>query len=218
MTSDRPEPWPPTRGPAPRARAWSRSSRSTSCCSRGPCCGSSSVPWVGEAGWRIVKLVPFVATSDAGASTPFDVVANLALFVPFGLYLGLLAPSWPWWKAAGAVAAASLGLEVAQYVLAVGSSDLTDVVVNTAGGLAGLGLLALAQRRLGARTAAVLTRACTIGTVLAVLAGALVVASPMRFGPPEDVRCDVRRAVRAARQRRVDAGARAPALCRVGAG
>ena len=97
------------------------------------------VPWVGEAGWRIVKLVPFVATSGAGASTPFDVVANLALFVPLGLYLGLLVPSWRWWKVACAAAAASLGLEVAQYVLAVGSSDLTDVVVNTAGALVGLG-------------------------------------------------------------------------------
>ena len=147
------------------------------------------LPWVGEAGWRIVKLVPFVATDDAGASTRFDVVANLALFVPFGLYLGLLAPTWPWWKAGGTVAAASLGLEVAQYVLAVGSSDLTDVVVNTAGGLAGLALLALARRRFRGRAAAVLTRACAIGTVLAVVAAALVVASPMRFGPPEDVRC-----------------------------
>ena len=140
------------------------------------------VPWVGEAGWRIVKLVPFVATDSAGASTRFDVVANLALFVPFGLYLGLLAPSWRWWRAAATFAAASLGLEVAQYVLAVGSSDLTDVVVNTAGGLVGL---AVARRV----SAAALTRACAIGTVLAVLAGALVVASPLRFGPPQDVRC-----------------------------
>ena len=147
------------------------------------------LPWAGEAGWRIVKLVPFVATSGAGASTPFDVLANLALFVPLGLYLGLLVPSWQWWKVACAAAAASLGLEVAQYVLAVGSSDLTDVVVNTAGGLAGLGLLALARREFGSRADVVLTRACAIGTVLAVLAGALVAASPMRFGPPEDVLC-----------------------------
>ncbi|WP_456785713.1 VanZ family protein [Cellulomonas sp. P5_C5] len=148
------------------------------------------VPWVGEAGMRIVKLVPFVSTRGAGASTPFDVVVNVALFVPLGLYLGLLAPSWRWWKVAGAAAAVSLGLEVAQYVLAVGSSDLTDVVVNTAGALVGLGLLATARRRLGARTGAVLTRVCTVGTVLAVLACALVVVSPLRYGPPEDVRCD----------------------------
>ncbi|MDQ0375076.1 VanZ family protein [Cellulomonas humilata] len=140
------------------------------------------LPWAGEAGWRIVKLVPFVATSGAGASTPFDVLANLALFVPLGLYLGLLVPSWRSWKVACAAAAASLGLEVAQYVLAVGSSDLTDVVVNTAGALLGLALV-------GRADCAVLTRVCAIGTVLAVLASALVVASPLRYGPPEDVRC-----------------------------
>ena len=121
-------------------------------------------PWDTETGGRIVKLVPFVATSGAGASTRFDVVANVLLFVPFGLYLGLLAPSWRWWKVAGAAAAASVALEVSQYVLAVGSSDLTDVVVNTAGAVAGLGLLA-------------------------VLASAMVVVSPLRYGPPRDVRC-----------------------------
>ncbi|WP_235518699.1 VanZ family protein [Cellulomonas sp. Leaf334] len=148
------------------------------------------VPWVGEAGMRVVKLVPFAATSSAGASTPFDVVVNVALFVPLGLYLGLLAPSWRWWRVAGVAAAVSLGLEVAQYVLAVGSSDLTDVVVNTAGALVGLGLLALVRRRHEERAAAVLTRRCAIATVLAVLACALVVASPVRYAAPEDVRCD----------------------------
>lgn len=149
-------------------------------------------PWVGVAGERIVKLVPFVATSTAGASRPFEVVANVALFVPLGLYLGLLAPSWRWWRVAGAAAAASVGLEIAQYVLAVGSSDLTDVVANTAGALVGLGLLARVRRRHGARTVSALTRACSIGTVLAVLACALVVVSPVRYGPPDDVRCEAR--------------------------
>ena len=40
-----------------------------------------------------------------------------------------------------------------------------------------------------ARTATVLTRVCAVGTVLAVLAGALFVASPLRYGPPQDARC-----------------------------
>lgn len=148
------------------------------------------VPWVGEAGERIIKLVPFVATARAGASTPFDVVVNLLLFVPFGLYLGLLAPSVRWWKAAATVAAASLTFEVTQYVLAVGSSDLTDVLVNTAGGVLGFGLLVLARRRLGAGTGAVMGRICAIATVVALVAGAVVVASPLSFGTPQDVRCD----------------------------
>ncbi|QAY70802.1 VanZ family protein [Xylanimonas protaetiae] len=141
------------------------------------------VPWVGGAR-RTVKLVPFVAAGGDGASQPVEVVTNLVLFVPFGIYLGVLAPAWRWWKAAGVVAGASLGLEVAQYVLGVGSADVTDLVVNAAGGLAGLGLLALVRRRLGSRTAAVVVRACAAGTVVALLASAAFVASPVRLGGP----------------------------------
>ncbi|MEU2198484.1 VanZ family protein [Isoptericola sp. NPDC019482] len=143
------------------------------------------VPRVGEAGERVVKLVPFVASAHAGASEPVELVLNLVLFLPFGVYLGLLVPSWPWWRAAGTLAGASALLEVAQYVLAVGSSDVTDVVVNTAGGLAGLGVVVLARRSLRAWTAAVVTRWCAAGTALALLAAGLFVASPVRLtGPP----------------------------------
>jgi glycopeptide antibiotics resistance protein len=134
------------------------------------------VPWTG--GDTMVKLVPFVAAGGAGASAPVEVVANLVLFVPLGIYLGLLAPRWPWWAAAGTIAGASVALEVTQYVLAVGRSDTTDVIVNTVGGLVGLGLLALARHTLAARTATVMTQICSIATVLALLAGGLYLASP----------------------------------------
>lgn len=144
-------------------------------------------PYVGEGVLRQVKLVPFAAGDGFGASAPFEVVANLVLFVPFGLYLGLIAASWPWWKVTGVAAVASFALEVAQYLLAVGSSDVTDVVANTAGGLAGIGVLALARRMLRDRTAPVMVRVCSIGTVFALLAIAVFVASPLRYAPPQDV-------------------------------
>ena len=111
----------------------------------------------------------------------------MLLFIPFGVYLGLLAPTWPWWRITGALVAASLSLEVAQYALAVGSSDTTDLITNTAGGLAGLGLLALARRRLEARTVTAVTRVCAVLTVLALLAIAVFVASPLRFTPRDVV-------------------------------
>ena len=128
-----------------------------------------------------LKSLPW---AEVPATRQTKVVANVVLFVPFGLYIGLLAPSWPSWKVAGAVAGTSLVLEVAQYVLAVGSSDVTDVLVNTAGGLAGIGLLALARRGLRARTTTVMTRVCSIGTVLALLASGIFFASPLRYAPP----------------------------------
>jgi glycopeptide antibiotics resistance protein len=147
------------------------------------------VPWIGEAALlpRPIKLVPFVPSADDGASKPIEVVANILLFVPFGLYLGLLAPSWQWWKATGVFVGASLVLEITQHLLSIGSFDTTDLIVNTAGGLAGLGLLALAHRRFAARTAAVLTRGCAIGTVLALIAIAIFIASPLQYAQQRDV-------------------------------
>ena len=134
------------------------------------------VPWVG--GDTMVKLVPFVRTHEAGPSAPVEVFVNLALFLPFGVYLGLLAPSRPWWAPVIVMAGASLALEVAQYVLAVGRSDTTDVIANTAGGLAGLGLLTVARRGLSARTTTVMLRVCSVGTVLVLLGAGLYAVSP----------------------------------------
>ena len=147
------------------------------------------VPWIGEAALRPrpIKLIPFVAAGDAGASQPIEIVINLLLFLPFGLYLGVLAPRWRWWAAAAAFAGASLILETTQHLISVGSFDITDVIVNTAGGMLGLGLLALMCRRLRGRTAAVATRLLLIGTALSLIAVGLFLASPLHYGPQRDV-------------------------------
>ena len=111
------------------------------------------VPYVGAAAGlpRPIKLIPFVPSAEAGGSAPIELVANILLFVPFGLYLGLLAPTWQWWKVTGMLIGASLILETTQHLLSTGSFDTTDVIVNTAGGLTGVGLLAFARRRFQAR-------------------------------------------------------------------
>jgi glycopeptide antibiotics resistance protein len=146
-------------------------------------------PYVGAAALlpRPFKLIPFLPSAEAGGSAPLEVVANVLLFVPFGLYLGLLAPSWRTWKLAGVFAAASLALEITQHVLSTGSFDITDVIVNTAGGLAGLGLLAVARRTFPTATLESMTRVCLIGTVVALVAIGIFIASPLRYAPPHDV-------------------------------
>ena len=147
------------------------------------------LPWVGEAALlpRPIKLVPFLPSGDADASAPIEVAINFALFIPFGLYLGLLAPSWQWWTHAAVFVGSSLVLEITQHLLSVGSFDVTDLIVNAAGGLAGVGLLALARRRLQTRTVPVMTRASLIGTVVALLAIGIFIASPLHYGPQPDV-------------------------------
>ena len=92
------------------------------------------VPYVGEAALlpRPIKLIPFVPSAEAGASAPLEVVANFLLFVPFGVYLGLLAPTWRWWTWTGVLLGASFVLEATQHLLSTGSFDTTDIIVNTA--------------------------------------------------------------------------------------
>lgn len=147
------------------------------------------VPFVGDGSERQVKLVPFVATARAGASAPVEVLANILLFVPFGGYLRLLAPSTRWWRLAAVVAGTSVLFEVGQYLLAVGRSDLSDVVANTAGGVLGLGLVGLVRLRLRDGTRPVMTRVCAGLTVVSVVAVGLFVASPFHYGlqPSGDV-------------------------------
>lgn len=149
------------------------------------------VPYVGEGPLRHIKLIPFAPTAEDGASEPFEIIANFALFVPFGLYLGLIAPAWSLWKLAGMVGGSGLALEVTQYVLSVGSSDITDLIVNTAGGVAGFGMLVLARSWLQDRTGAIMTRVCSIGTVVFLLAAGIFIASPARYAPLRDVREEI---------------------------
>jgi glycopeptide antibiotics resistance protein len=113
------------------------------------------------------------------------VVENVLLFVPVGLFLGMLVPRWPWWRAGLVAAGTSIALEGAQYVLATGASDVTDVLGNSAGALAGLGLLALARRRLGDPTGRVLTRCAVAGTASALILATALVTSPLHLTPQD---------------------------------
>lgn len=143
-------------------------------------------PWIGEGSRRVIKLVPFADTAEFGASAPREVLANIAFFVPFGVYLGLLAPRWRWWRVGALTATASLAFEALQYLLAIGSTDSTDVITNAAGGVAGYALLALARRRHGTRATVVVMRRCALGTLLALLASLAIVATPPGSDPPAD--------------------------------
>jgi glycopeptide antibiotics resistance protein len=147
------------------------------------------IPYTGAAALtlRPIKLIPFVATAEDGASAPWEVLANLLLFLPFGVYLGLVVRSWRLWSTTALFAAASLVIEVAEYLLSVGSFDTTDIIVNTVGGLAGLGVVAAARRGLGSRTRLVLTRILAVATALGLLAIAVYLVSPIRHEQQKDV-------------------------------
>lgn len=92
---------------------------------------------------RELNLVPFAHASWGIRS---ETVANVLAFVPFGLLTQVtLKRGSLWWKLLG-IFLVSVVFETTQYVLAIGVTDITDVLTNTMGGLLGL-LLYRATRR-----------------------------------------------------------------------
>lgn len=140
-------------------------------------------PSIGGESMRGLKLTPFVAAEGYGASQPREVLGNIAVFVPFGLYLGLVARSWSWSAVVGVVAATSTALELLQFALAVGATDSSDVIANTAGGLVGFLIAAVVRR--SRHAVAALTLVLTAGTALMLAWVAIVVtAAPRLPGMP----------------------------------
>lgn len=80
-----------------------------------------------------------------------QMAANVVLFVPFGLALTLRSWYVPLWRVAAVSIAFSVGIELTQGLAGNGrSADITDVLMNTLGGICGWimgrGLLLLLRR------------------------------------------------------------------------
>lgn len=106
---------------------------------------------------RSVNLIPFGGPLLINGQADYgEAVQNALAFVPFGIYLGMLLPGRPLWKRLLPAALVSLLYECIQFIFALGASDITDWLCNTAGALAGLAVYAGFARVFGAKTHLVL--------------------------------------------------------------
>lgn len=91
---------------------------------------------------RSLNFIPFAGNGRR------EMLENLLIFVPFGLLLSVTAKRMTmWWKLV-IILAFSVAVEITQFVLAIGRTDITDVITNTLGGLLGLGLYALGKKHM----------------------------------------------------------------------
>ena len=67
-------------------------------------------------------------------------ISNIIAFIPFGVMLGACFKRVTFWHKLAVILAFSVGVEITQFVLAIGVSDITDVMMNTLGGFMGLAL------------------------------------------------------------------------------
>ena len=118
---------------------------------------------------RSINLIPFHYDKEVGAAFHLtEVLDNILIFVPMGIYLQMLMPKVKLYVKIILIAGTSFLLETMQYVLAIGRSDITDVLTNTVGGLLGLAVYSMAVRLIGNREKA--------NRMFSVLAGIVSVA------------------------------------------
>ena len=82
---------------------------------------------------RSVNLIPFSGKIDLG-----ETILNVVIFVPLGIYAGILFKRWIFGKKLFFFFIFSSMVEGLQFILKAGAFDITDTITNTLGGIIGL--------------------------------------------------------------------------------
>lgn len=94
---------------------------------------------------RSINLVPFASIAKyafggsrgTGSVAFANVVGNILIFIPLGVYASWLRYRAAAWVTMLTVASVSVAVEIIQGVFGVGASDIDDVILNCIGGLIG---------------------------------------------------------------------------------
>lgn len=90
-------------------------------------------------GVRTINLIPFGDSLIINGKIDYsEIYLNILIFVPFGIYLSMLKPNWSKGEKVIPIFLVSLSFETLQYILAIGATDITDLIGNTVGGFLGV--------------------------------------------------------------------------------
>ncbi len=119
---------------------------------------------------RKINLIPFGGSVIVNGRIDFDeIINNAVVFIPVGVYFNLLFLNKSILKAIGSVFGISLAFETIQFLLAIGASDITDLLCNTLGGLIGMAVVYVLSIALKDKTHKILNRITLVCTVLVVV-------------------------------------------------
>jgi glycopeptide antibiotics resistance protein len=122
-------------------------------------------------GTRNVNLIPFQEPLMHNGRVDYnEMILNVLIFIPLGLYVGILFQKLTATRKILSFFLVSLICEVLQFILKIGAFDITDIINNTFGGIIGLMLFKGITKVLGdARKAQkIINIIATIGTILIV--------------------------------------------------
>lgn len=128
--------------------------------------------------FRGLNLIPFAGSVIKNNQLDYnEIILNMMVFIPFGLYLSMIKLNWSFWKKIISIAGVSLLFELLQFLFAIGGTDITDLISNTLGGAVGIGFYIVFSKVLKEKTNKILNILALIGTICIVLLGLLA----MRF-------------------------------------
>jgi glycopeptide antibiotics resistance protein len=81
---------------------------------------------------RSFNLIPFTRAHKS------EMISNIIAFIPFGVMLGVNFKQVVFRYKIAVIFAFSLAVEIIQFAAAIGVADITDIIMNTLGGLIGL--------------------------------------------------------------------------------
>jgi glycopeptide antibiotics resistance protein len=123
-------------------------------------------------GNRSVNLIPFSEPLILNGKIDVgEIILNVVIFVPLGIYAGILFEKWIFGKKLFFFFLISLIVEGLQFILAVGAFDITDIITNTLGGIIGLMIFAAIEKAFNNSVKAqkFINIIAAIGTVLIIL-------------------------------------------------
>jgi glycopeptide antibiotics resistance protein len=125
--------------------------------------------------FRGLNLIPFAGSVIKNNQLDYnEIILNLIVFIPFGLYLSMIKLNWSFWKKIISIAGVSLFFELLQFLFAIGGADITDFISNTLGGAVGIGFYFVLFKILKEKTNKILNIIALIGTIGIVLLGLLM--------------------------------------------
>jgi len=103
---------------------------------------SFDIPSVLDIHIRSLNLIPFAGLSRGRT----QMIANIIVFIPLGLLLSVNLKRTNFWRKLAYVVLFSVAVEALQFVLAIGITDITDVIMNTLGGFIGMKIYGLCNK------------------------------------------------------------------------
>lgn len=125
--------------------------------------------------FRGLNLIPLAGSVIRNNQLDYnEIILNMIIFIPFGLYLSMVKLNWSFWKKITSIAGVSLLFELLQFLFAIGGTDITDLISNTLGGAVGIGFYLVFTKIFKEKTNKILNILALIGTISIVLLGILI--------------------------------------------